>query len=137
MLDSSFFVAEERRGKNIVQLLRELEQRFPTGVFALSVVSIAELAPGAIHARTQALKAVCERFLNDLIEALPVYAVTSSVALAAGRLQGELALKGFHVGLADLLIGATALELGFAVATHNLRHFRLVPGLNVVASKIT
>jgi predicted nucleic acid-binding protein len=30
------------------------------------------------------------------------------------------------------LIGVTAIELGFSVATANVRHFRLVPGLSVV-----
>ena len=33
--------------------------------------------------------------------------------------------------LADLIIGACALELGYAVATHNVRHFQLIPGLDV------
>jgi predicted nucleic acid-binding protein len=33
----------------------------------------------------------------------------------------------------DLLIGATALEIGYAVVTANVRHFRLIPGLNVIA----
>lgn len=32
---------------------------------------------------------------------------------------------------ADLWIGATALELGFAVATGNVRHFRSIPALRV------
>jgi predicted nucleic acid-binding protein len=30
------------------------------------------------------------------------------------------------------VIGVTALQLGFDVATLNVRHFRLIPGLNVV-----
>jgi predicted nucleic acid-binding protein len=33
----------------------------------------------------------------------------------------------------DLLIGAAALEIGYAVATANLRHFKLIPGLKVVS----
>jgi predicted nucleic acid-binding protein len=32
---------------------------------------------------------------------------------------------------ADLLIGTTAPELGYAVATHNIRHFQLIPDLIV------
>lgn len=32
----------------------------------------------------------------------------------------------------DLLIGATALEIGYAVVTANVRHFQLIPGLNVI-----
>jgi predicted nucleic acid-binding protein len=36
------------------------------------------------------------------------------------------------IALPDLLIGATALHLGYAVATLNIRHFQLIPGLSVV-----
>jgi predicted nucleic acid-binding protein len=36
---------------------------------------------------------------------------------------------GTRIALADLLIGSTALELGFAVATANARHFGLIPKL--------
>ena len=33
----------------------------------------------------------------------------------------------------DLIIGATALHLGFDVVTRNLRHFQAIPGLNVLS----
>ncbi|MGD0796083.1 MAG: hypothetical protein ABR910_00035 [Acidobacteriaceae bacterium] len=33
----------------------------------------------------------------------------------------------------DLLIGATALSLGFSVMTENVRHFKLIPGLDVIS----
>jgi predicted nucleic acid-binding protein len=33
----------------------------------------------------------------------------------------------------DLLIGAAAFSLGFAVLTSNMRHFRLIPDLKVVS----
>ena len=36
------------------------------------------------------------------------------------------------MALGDLLIGVTALEVGFGVATANLRHFGMIPGLDVV-----
>jgi predicted nucleic acid-binding protein len=35
------------------------------------------------------------------------------------------------IAFEDLLIAATALQLGFGVATSNTRHFQVVPGLNV------
>jgi predicted nucleic acid-binding protein len=34
--------------------------------------------------------------------------------------------------LVDLLIGATALEVGYALLTFNERHFQLIPGLTVL-----
>jgi len=30
------------------------------------------------------------------------------------------------------LIGVTALELGYSVATTNVRHFQMIPGLDIV-----
>jgi predicted nucleic acid-binding protein len=38
------------------------------------------------------------------------------------------------VAFEDLLIAATALQLGFGIVTRNVRHFQNVPGLNVVGA---
>jgi predicted nucleic acid-binding protein len=35
--------------------------------------------------------------------------------------------------LSDLLIGVTALDLGYSVATANLRHFQMIPGLKIIS----
>ena len=44
----------------------------------------------------------------------------------------DLCAQGVRVALSDLLIGVTALELGYRVATANVRHFQMVPGLGIV-----
>ena len=62
-----------------------------------------------------------------------MHPVTTSVALRAGQIDGENTAKGVRLALSDLLIGVTALELGYRVATANLRHFRMVPGLDVIS----
>ena len=36
------------------------------------------------------------------------------------------------IAFEDLLIAATALQLGFDVATGNVRHFEHIPGLSVI-----
>jgi predicted nucleic acid-binding protein len=64
---------------------------------------------------------------------VPVHPVTVPVALRAGQIDGENTAKGVRLALADLLIGVTALELGYRVATGNLRHFQMVPGLEIVS----
>jgi len=63
---------------------------------------------------------------------MPVYPVTTSIALRTGQLDGENQIRGLRIPLADLLIGVTALELGYSVHTANLRHFNRVPGLSIV-----
>ena len=55
--------------------------------------------------------------------ALPIHLVTIAVALRVGQIDGESQAKGVRLPLVDLLIGVTALELGYSVATDNLRHF--------------
>jgi hypothetical protein len=49
--------------------------------------------------------------------ALPIHPVTVPIALRVGQIDGENQAKGVRLPLADLLIGVTALELGYSVAT--------------------
>jgi predicted nucleic acid-binding protein len=100
---------------------------------ALSVVTLIELAHGAARADTPERKAMRRQFLNELTSAVPVHPVTVSVALRAGQIDGENTAMGVRLALADLLIGVTALELGYRVATGNLRHFQMVPGLEIIS----
>jgi len=51
----------------------------------------------------------------------------------AGQISGEQAAKGITLPADDLLIGASAIEQGYAVATLNTRHFAKIPGLQVLA----
>ena len=62
-----------------------------------------------------------------------VHPVGVEVAELAGRIEGEQAARGVSIALEDLLIGATALRLGFGVVTLNVRHFQAIPGLSVLA----
>jgi predicted nucleic acid-binding protein len=61
-----------------------------------------------------------------------IYPVTLEIAKLAGKLEGEQAARGVSISFEDLLIGTTALYLGYSVATLNSRHFQLIPGLSVV-----
>ena len=91
------------------------------------------MAHGAARANTAERKARREQFLREVIVALPVHPETVAVALRAGRIDGENNARGVQLPLADLLIGVTALELGYQVATANERHFKMIPGLGVRA----
>ena len=132
ILDSSVLIAAERKGSNARRTLSEIAQRAAGEDVALSVVTLIELAHGAARADTPERKAIRRQFLHELTIALPVHPVTVPVALRAGQIDGENAAKGVRLALSDLLIGVTALELGYRVATSNLRHFQMVPALEIV-----
>jgi predicted nucleic acid-binding protein len=67
-----------------------------------------------------------------LSEDVPVHPVTLEIARLAGRIEGEQQAKGIQFTFEDLLIGATALHLGYSIATLNRRDFQRIPGLSVV-----
>ena len=69
---------------------------------------------------------------SELLMAIPIHPVTVPIAFRVGQIDGENQARGVRLPLADLLIGGTALELGYGVATANLRHFQKIPGLRVV-----
>lgn len=133
ILDSSVLIAAERTGATARQTLTEIAVRAPGEEVALSVVTLTELAHGAARANTPERKATRQQFVRDLMSALPVHAVSASLALRAGQIDGESAARGIHLPLADLLIGVTALDLGYRVATGNIRHFEAIPGVAVFA----
>ncbi len=82
--------------------------------------------------RAPEVRARREAFVSELRNDVEVYPYTKETALLAGRLDGEQQSRGVTMPFVDLLIGATALMLGYSVMAVNLRHFRLVPGLSVL-----
>ncbi len=71
-------------------------------------------------------------FADELAHDMIVHPVSLAIAQLAGRIEGEQAARGISIAIEDLIIGATALHLGFDVATLNLKHFEAIPGLTVV-----
>jgi predicted nucleic acid-binding protein len=63
---------------------------------------------------------------------MEVVSYSRQAALLAGKIDGQQRAQGIIIPFADLLIGVTALEYGYAIATINLRHFCLIPGLQIV-----
>jgi tRNA(fMet)-specific endonuclease VapC len=97
-----------------------------------SVVTVAELVHGAYRAKSDADKRRRLAFIDRLSSDVPVHPVTLEVARRVGRIEGEQAGQGIVIAFEDLAIGVTALHLGFDVATLNVRHFRRIPGLQIV-----
>lgn len=101
----------------------------------MSVMSAAELVHGVWRAPSSAVRAKRQAFVEEIFVRIPVRAITLQTARIAGEVDARLRMKGATLSTADLLIGSTALELAFSVATHNVRHFRLIPKLRVVRLK--
>ena len=131
-LDSSVIIAAERRGHTVREILEQVKVAQGEIEIGISVVTIAELVHGAYRAKTQTQQQQRLEFIERLSSDVPVYPVTLDIARLAGRIEGQQQAMGIQFAFEDLLIGATALHLGYNVATLNLRDFKRIPGLSVI-----
>ncbi|MGP8246599.1 MAG: PIN domain-containing protein [Bryobacteraceae bacterium] len=134
ILDSSVVIAAERKGLTVEGLLALIEQAFGEIEIAISAVTVAELVHGVVRSNTPAVRQRRRAFIDELKKHVPVHPVTDGTAEVAGQLSGEQAAKGITIPADGLLIGASAIEQGYALATLNARHFQQIPGLQVISS---
>ena len=132
ILDSSILIAGERRGATVRQVIQGVRAAYGDQESALSAISIIEFTHGIYRAKTNADRMRRKAFADELVRDMVVHPVSLAFAQLAGRIEGEQAAKGISIAIEDLVIGATALHVGFDVATLNAKHFRAIPGLKMV-----
>ncbi len=123
LIDSSVIVAIERGVVAIERLMDE--------PLVIAAITASELLQG-VHAADAARRARREAFVEGVLASARVLSFDVVVARVHARVRAELAAKGQLIGALDLMIGATALAHGLAVATHNVREFERIPGLALV-----
>jgi tRNA(fMet)-specific endonuclease VapC len=131
IIDTSTLVTGERRGHSVPEILEQIRESCGETETGLSAVTIVELTHGIQRAKTEAQRRGREIFVRDIRASMIVHPLTDEIASRAGTISGERAERGVILPFADLLIGATALHLGFEVVTGNVRHFEMIPGLVV------
>ena len=127
IFDTSVLIEAERRESEISQFVKNREEE----VFGISVVTAAELLHGVHRADSVERRLKRSAYVEKVIELFPVYNFEISVARIYAELWSDLSSKGIQIGAHDLIIGSTALSLGFTVATFNLRHFQRIGGLDI------
>jgi len=132
VLDSSVVIAAERPGDTVEQLIEKIVKATGDQEAALSAIGLTELIHGLYRAQTGEIRQRRESFLKELLTDLTIYPYTKETALLAGKIDGEQQSRGVVIPFGDLLIGATALSLGFNVLTVNVRDFQRIPGLTVM-----
>jgi len=132
ILDTSILVAHERKGNAIEDILDYVWTEHGEDEIAISTVTAVELTHGIYRSRNERDRERRQSFTEDAFHDLLVYPVTLDVARLAGQIEGEQAAQGIAIPFEDLVIGATALHLGYDVATLNVKHFQLIPKLKIV-----
>ncbi len=125
LIDSSVLIAWERDRLGLKNRIADYAEED----FAISAITASELLHGVYRAATPGRRSQREAFVEGLLSRIPVLSFDLIMARIHARLSAELALKGTAVGPHDLIIGATAMAKGYAVATRDERSFPKIPGL--------
>ena len=127
VLDTSIIVAAERSAGDFARFLESLGDE----PVAIAAITASELLHGCLRARDAAVRARRGAFVDGLLDTIPVLPFGLPEARRHADLWAELVKRGTMIGPHDLLVGATALAQGHALATLNRREFGRVPGLVV------
>ena len=125
LIDTSSLIAAERGELDLDNILRE---SFDTDV-AISAVTASELLHGVHRLKGGLTQARAERFVELLLDRLPVMPFDIAAARVHARIGADLAARGAAIGAHDLIIAATAVSIDFDVATRDLRSFPKIAGL--------
>lgn len=131
VLDSSVLVATERQEVPVSLLLDRLQKQHGVTEIVLSAISIVELEHGIYRAQSPQQAAKRSRYLETVFAAIPAEPFTREIGHVVAQVDAEARRAGLVIPFADLLIGGTALHLGYGLVTRNERHFRMIPNLPV------
>jgi tRNA(fMet)-specific endonuclease VapC len=127
ILDTSVLIGAARQKAEIDKFTENREEE----IFGISVVTVAELLHGLHRADSTKRRLKRSAYVEKIIELFPIYVFEISIARIYAELSSDLSKKGIQIGAHDLIIGSTALSLGFSVATCNMRHFEKIEGLKI------
>jgi tRNA(fMet)-specific endonuclease VapC len=128
VIDSSVFIAAERGRLDLDRVIGD----YGDEPAAIAAITASELLHGIHRAAQPAQGNRREAFVERLLAEFALIPFDLVVARVHARLSAELAAKGSPIGAHDLLIAATALAVGYDVATRDERSFPKVPGLTVL-----
>lgn len=119
LIDSDVLIAHLRGHPAAKTWLRG--QRQATGPMAVSVVSVVEVGGG--------MRSPERREVMRLLASLYIVPVNERIAWRAAELMRAHRRAHAGIGLGDYLIAATADTEGLDLATLNVRHYPMFPGL--------
>lgn len=128
LIDSSVFIALERRGQPLRALLEVTRTDDPV---AVTSITASELLAGVHRADSSRRRLRREAFVESILEAIPIIPFDLQTARIHAQVWARLMTEGQAIGAHDLLIAATAITYGYALLTDNVREFQRIPELEV------
>ena len=126
LIDTSVLIAVERGDLDLATVREDDDEEL-----AIAAITASELLHGVHRLRGAVARTRAERFVEHLLDVIPVIPFDLDVARIHARIDAELSAAGAAVGDADLMIAATAVWLDYRIATRDLRSFPKIKGLSL------
>jgi tRNA(fMet)-specific endonuclease VapC len=101
----------------------------------MAAITASELLHGCHRASEPGIRARRWAFVEGVLDTIPVLPFGLAEARRHAELWADLAKQGGVIGPHDMLVGATAVAHGYALATMNSREFARIPGLRLVPTE--
>lgn len=128
VVDSTILIAAERGKLDLDALLRG----YVGERIVLASISASELLHGVHRARVTAQHGTRAASVERVLSTYPLIDFDLDIARVHADVGAVLASRGIAVGAHDLIIAATALFLGYQVATRDEKSFPRIPGLTIL-----
>ena len=113
LLDTDIMIAFLRGYSPSVDLLTDLVEK--GAKFSISAVTVVEIETGIQNREREKT--------NEFLDVLEIHPLERKTAHWAGRFLREYRNKGISLGLADAIIGATAIIQNLTLLTYNACHY--------------
>jgi tRNA(fMet)-specific endonuclease VapC len=123
LLDTSILIDLER-ARRVLQATED--------DVAIAAITASELIQGVLRADA-AHRPERESFVEGILSTVPTVPFSLRVARVHAALWAEMTATGRRIDAHDLQIAATAISLGWRLATLDRRHFVNVPGLHLAS----
>ncbi len=133
LIDSTLLIFAERNSLSPAELIDRIIERHGNQELAASVMTAGELLHGCWRADTPERRARREEFVEAVLAVIPTIEITMPIVRVYAEIDARSMKDGSRLPPSDLLIAATALFRGDAIATANVRHFRRIDRLEVHA----
>jgi tRNA(fMet)-specific endonuclease VapC len=127
ILDADVIIGEEKGSFDLKSwMLAHADEHFE-----IAAITVAELWHG-VESATGIRRSRRELYVRIVLGKLAIIPYAETTAFIHARIWASTESSGKMIGAHDLIVAATALERGSAVATFNHRHFAQVQGLKIV-----
>ena len=128
LIDTDWIIHYLNGQREIVKRLVSLRKEG----LAISVISLAELYEGVYYSTNPEGD---KKALDDFLTGVSILGLEDEICKIFGKERVKLRKLKIVIGDFDLLIAATCLCYNLTLLTNNIRHFKMVEGVNIVSIK--